>query len=94
MLDSNPNVDTTFCNPYHLGHVPQWRKNSKAQGWFRAWSDENWLDESTYGKYNLFLGPNKLYLENKDHGNRMACVHASCMRMMCMCVHAKVLETM
>ena len=36
MLDSNPNVDTTFCNPYHLGHVPQWCKNSKAQGWFRA----------------------------------------------------------
>ena len=35
--------------------VPQWYKNSKAQGLFRAQLDENLLEESVYGKYNLIL---------------------------------------
>ena len=108
MLDSKPNVDTTFCNPYDLGLILQWHKNSKAQGWFRARLDENWLEESIYGKYNFFLDQINYFwkiktIETLRHVYAYMCMHmraqalhahASCMRMTCMHAHARVSETM
>ena len=79
----------TFCTAYDLGPVPQWCKNSKTQGWLKAWLDENWLEESVYGKYNLFLDQINYFLEKKGHGNPRHTYAHECSRSACVCfMHA------
>ena len=87
-------VDTEFCTPHKSGPRSQWCWNSKAQGWFRARLDWNWLKESVFEKYNSFMnqisycfGKEKSW---KPKGMRMhthVCTHTLklCVRMLHAC---------
>ena len=78
--------------------VLQWCWNSKAQGWFLAKSNWNWLAESIFGKYNSFYELNKLFSENKTtetlvHGYTYTGMHthaqALCTYASCICTHTR-----
>ena len=76
--------------------IPQWYPNSKDQGWFRAQSNEIWLDENVYGKYNLFFEQINYFWKRKAtetlghvYAYMRMRTHAQALR-----THARVLETM
>ena len=62
----SPPVDTTFCTPYNLGPHSLMMLELQGQGWFMAQSDENWLEESFYGKYNLFWENKTIFGKEKQ----------------------------
>ena len=95
MMFSFIGMNTTHFVPLTTwASIPQWCWNSKAQSWFRAQSDWNWLTESIFGKYNSFYESNKLCLENKTmkilgHAYTYTCMHmhAQALHMHALCIH-------